>query len=110
MWYKCIECEHQEERGCIPGVSCGLYLAGLLALPGMMIGFVLSVLRQALGWDGFGWWWLLITPVSIVVGFGLLMPVAIAIEWMEWFAFCRRRCPACGHRRWSHGYTRGFGL
>jgi hypothetical protein len=32
------------------------------------------------------------------------------LELVEYLAFARRKCPQCGGRRWSRGFTRGFGL
>ena len=57
------------------------------------------------------WWaWFLLIPAFLVVavlGMWLLDKLFSGIEWL---AFSRRRCPRCGKRRWSWGFTRGFGL
>jgi hypothetical protein len=81
----------------------------LSALWGLAIGLLLSVVRWLFP-NGLGWWWLLAGPLLWLVALplGLLLhPVLAAFEWL---AFCWRRCPQCGERAWSWGFTRGFGL
>ena len=60
--------------------------------------------------DGLGWWWLLIGPLLfLAVCLG-----ALALEWLfalvEYLTLLVRRCPKCGSRHWSRGFTRGFGV
>lgn len=63
---------------------------------------------------GMGWWALLFIPLVMILGFVFLFIAAMILntilELIEWLAFCLRRCPDCGCRRWSWGFTRGFGL
>ncbi len=60
--------------------------------------------------NGLGWWWLLVIPAIPVLGVmgGFVLDVFLAA--IEYLAFCWRRCPQCQCRRWSFGFTRGFGL
>jgi hypothetical protein len=48
-----------------------------------------------------------VTLILMAVG---VRVVKFALELVEYLAFARRRCPTCGARRWSWGFTRGFGL
>ena len=110
MWYRCKECDYEEARGCIPGVSCGIYLISLSVFPAFVIGVVLGWLRGCVEIDGFGWWWVLIVPLMIIVSFVLISPVAYFFEFLEYLVLALRKCRRCGARRWSRGYTKGFGL
>jgi hypothetical protein len=61
-----------------------------------------------------GWWNLLAIPIGLIVliivaFFGGLV-LNYALEFFEWLAYCLRKCPKCGCRKWSWGFTRGFGL
>lgn len=62
----------------------------------------------------FGWWSLLLIPPIIVLGFAMIFVAALALDYMlsliEYLVFVLRKCPKCGSRRWSFGFTRGFGL
>jgi hypothetical protein len=110
MWYQCRNCKLEEARGCIPSVSCGIYLFSLMVFPAMFMGASLGILKAWLAIDGFGWWWLLISPVMLIVGLLSIIPVAYVMAAIEWSLFALRSCPRCGARRWSRGYTKGFGL
>jgi len=116
MYYKCRRCEHEEARGCLPTVTCGIYLFFLM---GCTLGIAAVTVRMIRGdaprqpLDS-GWWNLLVVPLSLVIGFvgafvGAMILNAI-LELIEYLAFAFRKCPQCGARRWSWGYTRGFGL
>ena len=112
MYYKCKVCEHEEARGCLPTVTCGVYL---LFLIGCMAGIAAVTARmirgdappQALNLGG---WRLLVVPLSLVGALVGAMILNAILELMEYLVFAFRRCPNCGARRWSWGYTRGFGL
>jgi hypothetical protein len=107
MIYRCLWCNYKEARGCLPTVSCGLYLLALFGIgSGGLLGLVLPLFFP----EGLGWWWLIGAPVLLA----LAVPVAIILNWLlelaEWLAFCWRRCPLCGKRKWSWGFFEGFGL
>ena len=55
------------------------------------------------------WRWLAIPVLPVAAFFGAAI-LHLILEAIEWLAFCRRRCPSCGSRRWSWGFTSGFGL
>lgn len=63
---------------------------------------------------GLGWWALLIVPSMMIVCFIALFISAMILnalmELIEWLMYCRQRCTTCGSRKWSWGFTRGFGL
>ncbi len=110
MWYKCRNCNYEDARGFIPGVSCGIYLAILSVFPVMVIELGLAALKSVLDIDGFGWWWLAVVPSLIVVSLIGIIPTAYAFQLIEWLAYCWKPCPKCRKRKWSWGYTKGFGL
>lgn len=116
MYYKCRCCEHEEARGCLPTVTCGIYLLFLMGLTVAIGSFTLRLIRgdsPGLALE-LGWWKLLVIPLGMVVGLVLAFVGAVLLnyvfEFIEYVAFCLRKCPKCGARKWSWGYTRGFGL
>lgn len=57
------------------------------------------------------WWaWFAIVPLGLVCAVIGAMVLNVLFQAVEWLAFALRRCPRCGKRRWSWGFTRGFGL
>ena len=116
MYYKCRCCEHEEARGCLPTVTCGIYLLFLMGLTVAIGSFTLRLI----GGDSpglaleLGWWKLLVIPLGMVVGLVLAFVGTVLLnyvfEFIEYVAFCLTKCPKCGARKWSWGYTRGFGL
>lgn len=118
MIYCCRACQHEEARGCLPTATCGLYLMGLLSLAGVGVVLAARLVRGLLGPRpapaepvAAPWW---VDAVAVAVGVGLTLVGAVVLrfllELVEWLAFAWRRCPACGARRWSWGFTRGFGV
>lgn len=125
VFYRCRNCNHEEARGILPAASCGIYLLGLMGIASLILVIAIRYIRSiARGVaesttptepaTGLGWWVLLVIPIAMVLGFVALfvgaMILKAALELAEWTAYSRRRCPRCGHRRWSWGFTRGFGL
>jgi hypothetical protein len=118
MWYRCRVCRLVEERGCLPGVSCCLYLYALIAMSLGLCIVGVRWLRSMAGASGadqvaeepIPWWVWLIGPL-LTCGAVLLVAVALnfLLQAVEYLAFVRRSCLNCGARRWSWGYTRGFG-
>lgn len=106
MIYKCLDCEFREGRGVLPGVSCGILMLLEMGVATLLISFVARALLP----DDLGWWWLLIAPVLFVLALPAGYLVAVALAALEWLVFSLRRCPRCGARRWSFGFTEGFGL
>ena len=117
MIYRCKSCGLEEARGCLPTASCALYLLGLIGLAAFVIGLAIPLFRRAWFHDAGaaetstpGWAWLLIIPAAV----GAAVLIAAALDKIfalaEWLLFAGRRCPGCGSRRWSRGFTRGFGL
>jgi hypothetical protein len=116
MIYRCLLCDHEEGRGCLPTVTCGLYL---LAFPVLAVGILWGatyLLRWALGPEvrprpPAPWWvWPVAAVVTVVLVVGMTVALKRAVEWAERLAVLRRPCPRCGGRRWSRGFTRGYGL
>ena len=106
MWYTCKKCRHDEARGCLPTVSCGMLLSVYVGIAGAVVLVVIDLLFPR----GLGWWWLLGGPVLVVLSLFGGMLVHLLCQLLEWLLFCLRRCPKCRARAWSWGYTRGFGL
>ena len=116
MLYKCRNCEFEEGRGFLPSVTCGLYMLFLMGTATAIGAFLLRQLRGDAPNPAaeLGWWNLLAFPLALVLGLVLAfiggLVLNYILEFFEWFVFCRRKCPKCGSRRWSWGFTRGFGL
>jgi len=57
-------------------------------------------------------WWLFVVGLPVVLGIAICSAwlLDLLLRWIEYVAFFRRKCPACSGRRWSRGFTRGFGL
>lgn len=118
MNYRCRACQHEEARGCLPTATCGLYALVLLALSvGCIAGFAL-ILRSLIDVPpaktepvSTPWW---VGVFAVVVGLVLVVVGMVVINFMlelaEWLVYSRRRCPMCGARRWSRGFSKGFGL
>jgi hypothetical protein len=116
MIYKCLRCEYEEARGCLPTVTCGIFLMlqMLVASYGLVLLIRLRPPPEPQPAPDLGWWGLLVYPLLIAITvFLMLVSTAILIfllEFIEYLIFALRKCPKCGARRWSWGYTRGFGL
>ena len=124
MIYRCRCCNYEEERGFLPGVSCGMLLLAQMGFSAVLLISTVRYLRSLVlttpdspipsPSPGMGWWALVIIPLMMIVGFVVLFVAAMILnalmEFMEWCAFSLRRCPECSRRRWSWGFTRGFGL
>jgi hypothetical protein len=107
MIYRCKSCGHEEARGCLPSATCGIYM---LALVGLWLGIIAAEVPRLIASRPRWWAWLLIVPGSLLIAIigGVLLDFALQL--VEWAAFVLRRCPQCRRRRWSWGFTRGFGL
>ena len=122
MWYRCKACGHEEARGLIPAASCGLYF---FVIAGIGLGVILLAIHflkraatalhaqttQPVQVGATPWWlWVILVPASIV--FLVLLTVAMNwfLELLEYLAYAGRKCPKCGKRKWSWGFTKGFGL
>ena len=123
MLYRCRVCNYEEARGWLPTATCGMLL---LVQMGIVIGLLIPVIRymrslaretygvNPQGTADIGWWALVIAPLSTILVIVATILGAIilntVLELLEWLVFSLRRCPKCGCRRWSWGFTRGFGL
>lgn len=125
MFYRCGNCQHVEQRGWLPSASCGLYSGCLLGLTGGAL-WVANILAAGVvrSWRAehpaaaeraaqaeTPWWeWAVAGVVALLLSVGCFAAIKYGIELVEYLSFVRRRCPGCGARRWSWGFTRGFGL
>lgn len=115
MWYRCRSCRHEVERGCLPAASCGLYAIILLGFSAGAAAVLVERLRgrfAAPGSDSSTPWWAEFGSPVLVLVLGIVGAIAInlVLQLVEYLAFVWRKCPGCGARRWSWGFTRGFGL
>ena len=107
MYYECRKCEHEEIRGCLPGVTCGIVVVvwGSVSMAAglHLIDFLFP--------QGLGWWWIPAGPAlfffSIIPGAMILHLIA---ETIEWGLVSLRGCRKCRSHRLSFGRTHGFGL
>ena len=115
MRYRCQACECEVHRGWLPSATCGMYFIFLLgATVGMLIAMAWGV-RQLLPErppaaepsEPMPWW-------GWVIGCPIVLLIFCAINWLleliEYLIVRRKPCPNCGAKRWSRGYTGGFGL
>jgi hypothetical protein len=73
-------------------------------------GAIIVVLTQKAFLSNLGWRWILAAPLLLIASFAGALLLNLLLEGLEWLAFCLRKCPSCGGRKWSWGFTRGFGL
>lgn len=106
MLYQCKDCGNIEGRGILPGATCGLLIMFQMAIA---IGSMSAVARKLLQ-DQSPWWWLLAVPLVLLLSLPAAYLLNLILETIEWLLFCWRRCERCGKRRWSWGFTQGFGL
>jgi hypothetical protein len=116
--YRCRTCGREETRGWLPAAAGGPYLAFLVGLSTAGSAGVVAGLRAWVGDRpppaeavGMPAW---VGAAAVAAGLALVLAGAAAVkgvlELAEYLAFVRRRCPGCGRRRWSWGFTRGFGV
>lgn len=119
MLYRCRACEYEEARGWLPRATCGLYFAFLLWLTGSVLLLAAWALKQLLPLPPvaaeppapLSWWaYPLLGAGGLAIGFALLCAVNWLLELTEYAIVRRKPCPRCGAKRWSWGFTRGFGL
>jgi hypothetical protein len=106
MHYRCTRCKKSECRGILPGATCGLLMFAQMGLAG---GIMFGALPRFFP-HGLGWWWLVAAPLVLVLSLPAAFLLNLVLEGLEWLIFCLRRCPSCGARSWSWGFTQGFGL
>ena len=118
MIYRCRTCQHEESRGYLPSVTCGFYPLFLLFLSAIYhIAAVPRYLRWVGAWPRSdepvrGTWWGMLIAAVVAITLTLVGAVVLnfLLELVEYRAFVGRRCAVCGRRRWSWGYTQGFGV
>jgi hypothetical protein len=118
LLYRCRECQHEEMGGFLPGAACGLYFVFLLGLSAACLAGGFAILKARLGEQPVPvqhpetkWWeWPVIGIITLTILIVAAAVVKFALELVEYLAHSRRKCPNCGTRRWSWGFTRGFGL
>jgi hypothetical protein len=106
MLYQCKACQNVEGRGVLPGTTCGLLIFGQMGIAGSAM--MAPVSKMLAGHSA--WWWVLATPSVLLLSLPAAYVLNLLLEAIEWLLFCRCRCENCGGRRWSWGFTQGFGL
>jgi hypothetical protein len=102
MLYCCNRCHFERAAGFLPTTTCGF-----LVIPPMAIGIVVVRILEVRTGTSLGWWWLPVGLATVYLAPAIFILVLAAIEWCGVHG---RRCPDCGARSWSFGYTKGFGL
>jgi hypothetical protein len=96
MYYRCRTCKQVEYRGILPGATCGLlYFAQM----GIALGVLLPTMNLVFP-NGFGWWWLLVFPLALVLGFFGAVLIDLILKCTEWICILCHRCPHCSTRKW----------
>lgn len=90
----------------MPGTTCGMLVMFQIAIA---IGLMLPFARKLLEGQS-PWWWMLAVPLLLLFSILGAYLLNLVLETIEWLLFCRCRCENCGGRRWSWGFTEGFGL
>jgi len=93
---------------------CGLALTCLIWPVHALRAFAEDEARRAQSGEGVG----AFSAVVALVGVALILFLFVVLvnllkfllELIEYLAIRRRPCARCGERRWSWGFTRGFGL
>ncbi|MBB5035661.1 hypothetical protein [Prosthecobacter vanneervenii] len=80
----------------------------IFVLAGVAWGILMSLLHFYA--RSLGWWWLVAAPALLVAALAGAWLLHELLAGIEWLMFCFRRCPCCLSRRWSWGFTQGFGL
>jgi hypothetical protein len=108
MLYYCKSCDSVVAHGCLPTASCGLLMMTWLAMGcGVVFGFVRAI-ADARHWPQWHWW--ISGPAGFLCGLLVAIILAWVVQLLERLTVFSRRCPKCGSRRWSKGFTSGFGL
>jgi hypothetical protein len=81
----------------------------MFAQMGIAAGIMFAVIPKIFT-GGLGWWWLVAAPTILVLSLLAAFFFHLILSAIEWLLFCLRRCPSCGARSWSWGFTQGFGL
>ncbi|MCB9935997.1 MAG: hypothetical protein H6840_09925 [Planctomycetes bacterium] len=103
MMYCCKRCASKEGFGFLPTFSCGMLLVVHGGIASAAASFLSILLVRS---QDSAWWWAA-WPLFFVVGFLLSVCLFELIEFLLIHLF---KCPSCGARRWSWGFTEGFGL
>ena len=106
MIYTCKACGFSEGRRIRPSTACGMLL---IVYMGLAFAPLLTIMRLIFP-EGLGWWWLLGGPALFATSLIMSFFIGFCVELIEWLLFCCRKCSICGKRKWSWGYTQGFGL
>jgi hypothetical protein len=81
----------------------------MFAMIGGGFGLTFAIIRDGLLPAELPWWaWLILVPVNLVLAVLAGWLLDLLLQTIEWLLFARRRCPRCGGRRWSWGFTEGF--
>jgi hypothetical protein len=116
MLYRCRVCEFVEDRGWLPATPCLLYLLFLSCVSVGCLNLAVLAIRATLDLpqrpaEPMPWWgWLVGCLVVMILFVIATAALKYALELLEWIAVRRKPCPRCGQRRWSWGFTGGFGL
>lgn len=106
VYCRCRSCQTVVARGCLPTVSCGV-------LASMYLGFGggISLVIGVRIWRHYPWWaTALAAPFLLILTIALILFFAYTFQFIEWLIVRLTHCPSCRRRRWSRGYTKGFGL
>ena len=106
MHYTCRNCRHEVEWGWLPAASCGLLFFTEIAIAAF---FILPLVHRCFP-NGLGLWWFLGVPVVLILSILGGLAINYILEFAEWSLIYLHPCPSCRRRKWSWGFTRGFGL
>lgn len=105
MIYKCTSCGEETYGGCLPSISCGLFLLVYAFFAGSLVAILVAATRRFI--DVPFW---VVAVGSVPVGIAVMVGLSWLASVIEHSWMYLRPCPKCGQRKWSKGYVKGFGL
>ena len=106
MLHRCKSCSYETSAGILPTCSCGMLL-----VPPVALALAVTIGVTKIAWASWGYLAFLVpVPLFLVTSVPLIVIFNCTLEFIDWVVALLKRCPKCHRRRWSWGYTRGFGL
>lgn len=116
MQYRCLNCKNSFDRGILPCASCGLYFIILLGISLSVLQLLVFGFAHMAGFRNvdvmkfLNEWACVIAVPGFVAALLVSAMLNFIAEALEYLAMKWRKCPQCGQRNWSWGFTSGFGL
>jgi len=101
MIYRCRTCNEEAQAGWMPASTWGMLLFPMFGGGALLASITRAALTDAIPW---------LSWLAALVAFGVgAAIVSYTMDLSDFLLAKRKRCANCGSRKWSWGYTRGFG-